>query len=76
MADLDRARAAKRELAAELARRRVAGAVGLERHGEGGEDYVLTVRVTDAAAGGRVPAEVMGVPVVTVVVGQVRPQSG
>jgi hypothetical protein len=64
------ARAAKSALAARLAADPGVVGVGLARNAE---DYVVKVDLADADAAERVPADVDGVRVVTVVIGTVRP---
>ena len=70
MTDRSAARAAKSALAARLAADPQVAGVGL---GRDGASWVVRVDLTDAGAGTRVPAVVDGVPVVTQVVGAVRP---
>jgi hypothetical protein len=70
MSDRTSARAAKTALAARLSADPGVVGVGLAR-GEHG--YVVKVDLSDAVAAGRVPGDVDGVPVVTEVIGVVRP---
>jgi hypothetical protein len=70
MTDRTAARAAKSALAARLSADPGVVGVGLAR-GESG--YVVKVDLVDAGAAGRVPGDVDGVPVVTEVIGVVRP---
>ena len=70
MTDRAAARAAKSALAARLSAEPGVVGVGLAR-GDGG--YVVKVNLSDAGAAGRVPGDVDGVPVVTQVIGVVRP---
>ena len=64
------ARAAKSVLAARLAEEPGVVGVGLARRAH---DYVVKVDLADPSAAGRVPGSVDGVPVVTEVIGAVRP---
>jgi hypothetical protein len=64
------ARAAKTSLTASLADQPGIVGIGLAL---GDRGYVLKVNLADAGAAVRVPADVDGVPVVTEVVGAVRP---
>jgi hypothetical protein len=70
MTDRAAARAAKSALATRLSAEPGVVGVGLARRGSG---YVVTVDLADAGAAGRVPGDVDGVPVVTEVIGVVRP---
>jgi hypothetical protein len=70
VSDRSAARAAKRTLAARLAPEPGVVGIGLARRGH---DYVVKVDLADPATAVRVPADVDGVPVVTEVVGVVRP---
>jgi hypothetical protein len=70
MTDRAAARAAKSALAARLSADPGVVGVGLAR-GESG--YVVKVDLADAGVAGRVPGDVDGVPVVTEVIGAVRP---
>jgi hypothetical protein len=70
MTDRAAARAAKSALAARLSAEPGVVGVGLARRTTG---YVVTVDLVDAGAAGRVPGDVDGVPVVTQVIGVVRP---
>ena len=70
MTDRAAARAAKSALAARLSEDPGVVGVGLAR-GDGG--YVVKVNLADAGAALRVPGDVDGVPVVTQVIGVVRP---
>jgi hypothetical protein len=70
MTDRAAARAAKSALTARLSADPGVVGVGLAR-GTGG--YVVKVDLADAGAAGRIPGDVDGVPVVTQVIGVVRP---
>jgi hypothetical protein len=70
MTDRAAARAAKSALAARLSADPGVVGVGLARRTSG---YVVKVDLADAGAAGRVPENVDGVPVVTHVIGVVRP---
>ena len=70
VSDRSAASAAKSVLAARLADEPGVVGVGLARRAE---DYVVKVNLADASAAGRVPENVDGVPVVTEVIGAVRP---
>jgi hypothetical protein len=70
MTDRAAARAAKSWLATALASDPGVVGIGLARRDTG---YVVKVNLADAGAAGRVPAAVDGVPVVTEVIGVVRP---
>jgi hypothetical protein len=70
MTDRAAARAAKSALAARLSAEPGVVGVGLA-HGDGG--YVVQVNLADAGAAVRVPGDVDGVPVVTQVIGVIRP---
>jgi hypothetical protein len=63
------ARAAKTALAEQLAADPAVVGIGLARRNSA---YVVKVDLADAAAAGRVPGAVDGVPVVTEVVGTIR----
>lgn len=68
--DRTAARAARSVLAARLATDPAVVGIGLARRQSG---YVVKVDVADAGAVGRVPGTVDGVPVVTEVIGSIRP---
>lgn len=71
-ASLQQARAARALAARWLQERRLAGAVGLAREGEG---FVLKVSLPRALpAGTALPEEIGGLPVRMEVVGEVRPR--
>jgi hypothetical protein len=70
MTDRAAARAAKGALAARLSTEPGVVGVGLARRDSG---YVVKVDLADADAADRVPGDVDGVPVVTEVIGAVRP---
>jgi hypothetical protein len=70
MTDRAAARAAKSALAARLSTEPGVVGVGLARRDSG---YVVKVDLADADAADRVPGHVDGVPVVTEVIGAVRP---
>jgi hypothetical protein len=70
MTDRAAARAAKSALAARLSADPEVVGIGLAR---GDAGYVVKVDLSDAGAAGRVPGDVDGVPVVTQVIGVVRP---
>jgi hypothetical protein len=70
MTDRAAARAAKSTLAARLSAEPGVMGVGLARRASG---YVVQVDLADAGAARRVPGDVDGVPVVTQVIGIVRP---
>ena len=70
MTDRAAARAAKSSLAARLSAEPGVVGVGLAR---GHSGYVVKVDLADAGAASRVPGDVDGVPVVTEVIGVVRP---
>jgi hypothetical protein len=70
MTDRAAARAAKSALAARLSTEPGVVGVGLAR-GDGG--YVVKVNLVDPGVARRVPGDVDGVPVVTEVIGVVRP---
>jgi hypothetical protein len=70
MTDRAAARAAKSTLAARLSADPGVVGVGLAR---GASGYVVKVDLADAGVAGRVPGDVDGVPVVTEVIGAVRP---
>jgi hypothetical protein len=70
VSDRSAARAAKGVLAARLAAEPGVVGVGLARLAD---DYVVKVDLADPSAAGRVPGSVDGVPVVTEVIGAVRP---
>jgi hypothetical protein len=70
VSDRSAARAAKSVLAARLAEEPGVVGVGLARRAD---DYVVKVDLVDPSAAGRVPGSVDGVPVVTEVIGAVRP---
>ncbi len=70
VSDRAAARAAKSALATRLATEPGVVGIGLARRERG---YVVKVDLADAAAAERVPHHVDGVPVVTEVVGVVRP---
>ncbi len=70
VSDRAAARAAKSALASRLAAEPGVVGIGLARRES---DYVVKVDLADAAAAERVPHHVDGVPVVTEVVGVVRP---
>lgn len=70
MTDRATARAAKSALVERLSGEPGVVGIGLARRDH---DYVLTVNLTDPAAGTRVPGVVDGVRVVTAVIGAVRP---
>jgi hypothetical protein len=70
VSDRSAASAAKSVLAARLAAVPGVVGVGLAREAR---DYVVKVDLADAAAAERVPGNVDGVPVVTEVIGAVRP---
>jgi hypothetical protein len=70
MTDRAAARAAKSALAARLSTEPGVVGVGLARRDSG---YVVKVDLADADAADRVPGDVDGVPVVTEVIGAVRP---
>ncbi|MFD2090179.1 hypothetical protein [Blastococcus deserti] len=70
MTDRAAARAAKSRLAQRLSGDPGVVGIGLARRKS---DYVVKVDLTDASAAPRVPGDVDGVPVVTEVIGVVRP---
>jgi hypothetical protein len=70
MTDRAAARAAKSALTARLSADPGVVGIGLARE-DGG--YVVKVDLADAGAAGRVPGDVDGVPVVTQVIGVIRP---
>jgi hypothetical protein len=70
MSDRSAASAAKRVLAARLAAEPGVVGVGLARRAR---NYVVKVDLTESSAAGLVPRSVDGVPVVTEVIGVVRP---
>ena len=70
VSDRSAASAAKSVLASRLAAEPGVVGVGLARRAR---DYVVKVDLADAEAARRVPASVDGVPVVTEVIGVVRP---
>ena len=70
MTDRAAARAAKSTLTARLSGDPGVVGIGLARRAS---DYVLKVNLADATAVRRVPGDVDGVPVVTEVIGAVRP---
>jgi hypothetical protein len=70
MTDRATARAARTTLAARLAADPGVVGIGLAR---GDTGYVVKVDLADAGSASRVPDEVDGVPVVTDVIGVVRP---
>jgi hypothetical protein len=70
VSDRSAASAAKSVLSTRLAAEPGVVGVGLARRAD---DYVVKVDLADAAAAERVPGNVDGVPVVTEVIGAVRP---
>ena len=70
VSDRSAARAARSTLAARLAAEPGVVGIGLARRDS---DYVVKVDLTDAETAARVPQDVDGVPVVTAVIGVVRP---
>jgi hypothetical protein len=70
MSDRAAARAARTALAARLSADPGVVGIGLARRDNG---YVVKVDLADARTAGRIPGDVDGVPVVTDVIGLVRP---